>query len=143
MARVGSRVDEAILKASLCQEARAQLKRFVVIRHEDRFTHGIPDMSVTGNKTTSWWEVKHALSINGREPDFESKGIQELTMRRLALAGRAAYVVYWERGLEHRTYILQVGDLGNPNWAEDVPHVDGFNHNFVIDYIKEVHSDCQ
>jgi hypothetical protein len=127
-----SNVTEASLKSAFCQQARAELKGFVVIRHEDRFTHGIPDTSVTGRKKTSWWEAKYA------NPHFQSKGIQELTMLRLGVAGFAFYVLYYEKGEIRRTYIVDPPDIGKDvnSWTR---YADGFNHKWVIEFIKEVH----
>ena len=93
------KLDEAVLKGQLMEEFRTQLpSNFVCIRHEDKFTHGIPDISITGYGRTLWLEVKYF------NPDLISKGIQELTMRRLAVAGMARYVVYSE--VTARTYIV-------------------------------------
>lgn len=51
--------------------------RFIAFKHADRFTHGVPDVSLTGNDFTSWWEFKVA------DPTFDLPGIQELTCKRL------------------------------------------------------------
>jgi len=125
-------MNEAILKAALVQETRAALKQAVVFRHEDKFTHGIPDMSVTYNGHISWWEAKYA------DPKFASRGIQELTMLRLNRAAHARYVVYWEQKHDKRTYIVEPAHIGQsvdlwPNFVE------GFNHTFVVEYIRRHH----
>lgn len=127
-------MTEANLKTILVQLARAQMKSFVVIRHEDRFTHGIPDITFTGMKLTTWIEVKHAT------PGFQSKGIQELTMLRLGVASSAYYVVYWEKKLVRRTYIVEPSEIGK-SWEEWTRYTDGFNHQWVLDFIKGVHHD--
>lgn len=127
-------MDESKLKGALCDVARQTLKSFVIIRHEDRFTHGIPDISIDGNKTCTWLEVKYA------NPGFKTKGIQELTMLRLALASHAYFVVYWERNKEKRTYIVDPCDIGKDmnSWER---FRDGFNHQWVVEFIKGVHND--
>jgi hypothetical protein len=125
-------MNEAVLKAALVQETRVALKQAVVFRHEDKFTHGIPDMSVTFNRGVSWWEAKYAT------PKFVSRGIQELTMLRLNRASFARYVVYWEVGRARRTYIIDPSQIGAPleEWDN---FMEGFNHTFVVDYIRELH----
>ena len=82
-------MNEASLKQALVALMRAELAPFVIFRHEDRITSGIPDISVTGNRHTSWWEVKFA------NPDFKCPGIQELTALRLAAAGHACFFVIY------------------------------------------------
>ena len=53
-------MNEATCKAALCKELRARLDpaRSRVYRHEDQFTAGIPDISITANERTVWVEVK-------------------------------------------------------------------------------------
>jgi len=125
-------MTEAILKGNLVKELRLSFPSFVIIRHEDSFTHGIPDISIDGNKITSWIEVKYA------NPTFASKGIQELTMLRLANASHAFYVVYFEKAGNKRTYFIAPHDIGNSieSWCN---YVDGFNHKWIIENIKGVH----
>lgn len=127
-----NKVDEAQLKSELVLLARKMIPRYVIIRHEDVFTHGIPDISITGNKRISWLEVKLAT------PKFKSKGIQELTMLRLASAGIAWYPVYYEVGDVRRVYRVHPSEIGKPieewkNFAE------GFNHEWVIQEIINDH----
>jgi hypothetical protein len=52
-------VNEANLKARLRVAIRFALPRAVVYRHEDKFTGGIPDFSVTMNRQSLWIEVKY------------------------------------------------------------------------------------
>lgn len=126
-------MNEAILKGTLVDILRANLQGFVVIRHEDRFTHGIPDISVTGNKITTWWEVKYA------NPDFKSKGIQDLTLLRLHLAGYANFIIYKDKKVK-RVYIvppnlITFSTADWPNYAE------GFNHLWVVEEVRKLHYD--
>ena len=125
-------MTESTLKADLVKKARAILKGWEILRHEDRFTHGIPDITFTGLKRTSWWEAKYAT------PGFKVKGIQELKTRRLALAGLAFFVVYWEVAGEKRTYIVDPCNIRDDisSWKRFTV---GFNHEWVIGFIKEAH----
>ena len=74
-------MNENTIKDELVKRLRRAAPRFVVFRHEDRFTAGIPDISMTGRGATSWWEVKYL------NPRLHSYGLQELTMKRLASPG--------------------------------------------------------
>lgn len=126
-------MNETVLKVSLVQVARSY-KGFVVIRHEDRFTHGIPDLSITYKKRTFWLEVKYA------DPKFSTKGIQELTMMRLALAGFAYFIIYYEKGKEKRTFIVHPKDIGKSfdELLTCCPNTDEFDHDYVIRFIQEL-----
>lgn len=122
-------MTEAELKAKLVLKLRTQHKNYVVLRHEDRFRVGIPDMSVTGNKITSWWEAKYA------NPHVRSRGAQELAMLRLGRAGIAYYIIYHEEGGIRRTGIVHPGEIKTLAGA----WVEGFDHQFVIDFIMRIH----
>lgn len=123
---------ETPLKAALMKVMRTELPRFVVMRHEDRWTSGIPDFSVDGAGRTSWYEVKHA------DPEFDSEGIQELTCLRLAVASYCRYVIYYENkdGAEKRTMIVHPKHLHALIPEASVP---GYSHAFVAAYIRRVH----
>lgn len=130
--------DETKLKEKLMIMAREQLSPdgFLPLRHEDSFSSGIPDITITGpfeRKITTWWEVKHA------KPNFVSKGIQDLTMLRLARAGISFYIIYDQgKGDYERTLIVEPKNFGG--WKEKYLEVaTGFNHQFVIDFIRGVH----
>jgi hypothetical protein len=121
-------MTEAILKAALVAHLRKNLPGFVIIRHEDRLTSGVPDISVSGNGRTTWWEVKLA-------PGFKSKGIQKLTLLKLSLSGYARYIIYDKSG---SVYIVQPKDLDC--WDIDYSMksiVD--NHASVCGFIQGVH----
>ena len=96
-------------------------------------SHGMPDISVTGNGTTTWIEAKFA------NPKFDSKGIQELTMRRLASTSHAFYVVWrMAKNGEVSTHIVTPNDIGTDpdEWTD---FTNGIDHIFVIDRLKEIH----
>ncbi len=123
--------QESSLKSALMATIKRELHNFVVFRHEDVRTNGIPDLSCTGYGKTSWWEVKHAT------PKFSSTGIQHLTMQRLAAAGIAYYILYYELKGNKRTLIVHPRHLTElqPDTA-----CTGFDHQLVTDFIKTVHS---
>lgn len=131
--------QEAKLKSNLMIMLRQALPKYVLFRHEDKFTSGIPDISITGFAKTSWFEVKHAT------PDFDSPGIQELTMLRLAAAGfHARYIIFTEdkNGDFKKTFII------HPKYIKLFSQKDGvaveascldFNNKFLLEYIRGVH----
>lgn len=113
------------------RELHKQLPGYVCQRHEDRFTSGWPDISVTGNGHTSYWEVKHAT------PDWKSNGIQELTMLRLAHASFCArYIFYYEKQDAKRTLIVHPDNLKSLDSDEETV---GFDHKWLVAFIEKVH----
>jgi len=79
--------SESDFKADLAKKLREH--KFHVIRHEDKFTYSVPDMSVTDNNITSWWEVKHKKIIgNGKK--IQLKNMKELCKKTIL----AYYIVY-------------------------------------------------
>jgi len=125
-------MTEATLKAGLVKALRQEMPWWVVIRHEDRFRSGVPDLSLTGNGRTSWWEVKFA------NPYFESKGIQHLTLLQLAKEGVARYLIYSIYEGKKSTHIVRPQSIDV--WRADRESVvDGFNHVAGIAYMKGLH----
>lgn len=126
---------ESALKSALMAEIKAHLPGFVAQRHEDVRTSGTPDLSLTGRARTSWWEFKHGT------PDFESHGIQELTMLRLAASSfHARYVVWEERRGVKRTLVVHpkhiecedLGAVAEAWWVE-------FDLRQLVDHMRRVH----
>src|SRR6266699_3496021 len=104
-------MTEASLKSELVKMLREQLHGFVILRHEDKSTYGVPDISITGCGKTAWVEVKFA------NPDFNSRGIQDLTLRRLSHVGIARYLIYeLNKDKERLVHIVHPGDLAA--WRE-------------------------
>lgn len=122
--------DESGLRSALMREVKLVLPGFTALRHEDVRTSGIPDLSLTGLKRTTWWEFKHGT------PDFDSTDIQELTMLRLAAAGYARYVIWHEKRGIKRTLVVHpkhLGDLTPEVWCV------GFDHRFIVEFMRSAH----
>ena len=121
---------ENAIKATLIMEGRKAFPGWCIFPHQDIITHGIPDISWTGNRHTAWTELKYA------DPNFNSKGIQELNMLKLVRQGIwARYIIYYEVGTIKRTYLVHphaIG-LGFGDWLDVV---DGHNHQWVIEKIR-------
>jgi len=113
-------MTETSLVAGLVNVLRTELKGAVIFKHADRFTHGIPDISIT-SRHTLWWEVKYA------DPDFKLPGIQELTIKRLGTA--AFYVIFAERQPlvpARTTFIVSPHCIGEW-WAQPTAQTPGFD----------------
>lgn len=122
-------MTEATLKSALVKELRTSCPFAVVLRHEDKITSGIPDMSFTDGGSTSWWEAKLA------NPGFKSKGIQELMMLRLGRRGKAFYII-WDIPRDF-TFIVQPPDLSR--YYEGVTQIQGMHPRDVAPKIWGCH----
>jgi hypothetical protein len=68
--------------------------------HQQVRGSGHPDMSLSGNKRTVWYEIKHAT------PHFESPGIQEWMCQRLEKTSRCRYIIYIDAPFEWPSGVL-------------------------------------
>lgn len=116
-------MTESTVRATLVKKLR-QYKDWIVLRHEDHYTSGIPDISVTGNGITSWWETKYQKGFS-----LLNKGIQQYTLEQLAKYGYAHYIIYTPE---------QVA-IVNPSLSD--PQIfPGINHTEVVNFIRGVHA---
>jgi len=126
-------MNEAGLKKAQSLELR-RLPGALVFRHEDQFTAGIPDTSVTWLGRTTWLETKFL------NPRLISKEIQKITAAQLAQQGKCFFVLYDARYGQRCTRIvhpLQILD-GSLATAPDLV-VPGFDHRFVAQFIRRLH----
>jgi len=125
-------MTETVLVSALVQTLRKAFPSFVIFKHADKFTFGVPDISVTGRMKTTWLEVKYA------DPTFLSSGVQELAMKRLSATSYGWYVIYDENE-GHRRTLLVVPELLS-EWKTQHIAVDTFDHEWVAMVIGKVHS---
>lgn len=125
---------EAALKSALFQELKRQLPEFRVLQYA---TAGAPDRSIVGGGFQSNWECKHGC------PTFISPGNQELFCMRLAVAGHCRYILWTEtaNGANKRTLIIHPRAMHErASWTPEAEAAcAGFNHRWLVDYIKQVH----
>jgi hypothetical protein len=129
-------VNEKDLLSSLVKTLRSGIPHSYIVKHSERIvggTIGVPDITVTANKYTSWYEGKYA------DQTFSSDGRQDLSMLMLAnYAHHARYIIYEKVGKVKRTYIVHPNDL--KNWVTHFEYCfDGYNHEAVCNYIRGVH----
>lgn len=121
-------MDEAYLKKKLVAALEAEMAGAVVIRHEDQFTAGIPDLSVTWALTTTWIEVKYD------RPKARAKvsALQARMLRRLNYHGSAILLTYRELPDGTRTTEIERGGQLELNGQ-------GFAFADVARYVKGLH----
>ena len=124
-------MDESRLKSDLVIVLRRELRRAMVLRHENRpgISVGSPDLSNTWQKITTWLEIKYA------NPAVKKREAQHLVCQALAREGYCYYVIYYEatKTSERRTVIIHPDhlDIGEPR-----VETAGFSHLFVAGFIR-------
>lgn len=126
---------EAELKRTLVATLK---RRFFVQTHSEARKYGVPDLSVSGNGKTSWYELKHAT------PNFTTQGVQELTCLQLAKHSFCRYIIYYEWQNTLNTFIVhpievygRKGKMGN--MVHEVVFTDKHDHLGVLQYIAYEH----
>jgi hypothetical protein len=125
-------------KALLVSKARRAFSGFSIFRHEDNFTHGIPDISITGLGITSWWEVKLA------DPSLDAKefrGVQYDTMISLEVISSFARYIIFElnpKTGEKATRIVRPQHFHT--WKSSGVSVAEWDYKWVITQMLRVHA---
>lgn len=120
-------MTEGQLTRELIKVIERTMLSAVVLKHAERFTSGIPDMSVTWHGVTSWWECK-------RTPGFTLHGLQTLTCRRLAAHGICRYIIF---GAE-RTRIVHPNDL--ESWRDAPVYCAGYDMAWIAEQVRDLHN---
>lgn len=97
----------------LTEKLRKTFPMMVILRHEDHFTAGVPDTSISFDGRTLWLEIKF-----GR---LRTRDIQRETLRRLK-----GYFVRYSRGM-----MVEVMT------STETITVSGKGHDVVIDFVRE------
>jgi hypothetical protein len=126
--------NETKLTAKQMEAFRLKLPQWVFLRHQDVRASGHPDITSTGLKVTSWIEVKHGA------PDFDSTGIQELTMLRLARQGHAWYLIFKEDADGENKCTLIVQPCNLMMLTPDVK-LRGFDYAGVALWLEKTHAE--
>ena len=80
-------LNESKIKISLVKTLRSEMSWVVVLRHEDQYSVGIPDMSASTTTQTVWLEIK---VVEREKHAFKKRALQHEILKRLG----GYYVVY-------------------------------------------------
>jgi hypothetical protein len=127
-------MNEATLTRGLRKALALAMPGAETIKHADGWTSGIPDLSHTWAKHTSWAEVK----LDKPGSPMRSRGIQERTCGRLARNGRCVYVLYFLQGTHKRVEIRQPTGK-HPLECPLILSAPGWNHAAVAEHIRTSH----
>lgn len=129
------KTSESKIKGELCRYLRENLPECVIIRHEDMFTAGIPDFSISYKRRTFWFEVKYA------NPKLKSKEIQNLLARQLQKVSFCCRYIIFKKGKDDKleTRIVTPQEVKDQIWEHSGICQEGFfDYQMVIDFMQEV-----
>lgn len=105
-----ARKHESHFQSELVQRARMLAADFLILQHRNPAEAGTPDISLTGLGHTGWYELK----VSRKPPVIRSRGVQDVTLARLAARGLARYIILTENGL----FIDTVSRVQDGTWYE-------------------------
>jgi hypothetical protein len=133
-------MSESLLTRQLMKKLRAELPTFVVLKHADGWTSGVPDVSVTGNGRTTWLEVK-LVELRGI---IETK-LQRFQMERLERnGGTAFYVMYYTSPFPRSVAIVEPSKRSSVapyhGLTPYLSSIAGHDHDLVVTLLKRIHA---
>ena len=90
-------MTEATVRRDLMRQLQIQIPAAVAIRYEDRFTKGLPDLSISYNGRTSFWEIKYA------DPRCVTSKVQHYLCTQLDTQGFHCRYLIFQRGIGRPT----------------------------------------
>ena len=134
-------MTESSLKEATVRQCKLVMPGCKVMKHQDMFGAGVPDISVTWHGRTTWWEFKVAWS--GKEPAGRTQ--QKMACLELAGAGVCYYVIFTVSKSEkpdmiNRTEIVHPKRVVRDPWPyEPIIRWSGLAHREVAEFIRTKH----
>lgn len=134
-------MTESYLIAELIRRLHLEFPRVVVLKHCDRFTAGIPDLSVSTGGYTTWLEVKLVRPRENLWDLVRELQLMRLRMLDVATHGRAWLLVYYaaealtEVWKPNAAWHAYKGTSAAPARKAPVRA----HHDLIIDLIRETH----
>jgi len=122
------------------RQIQTQIPEALAIRYEDRYTGGIPDLSISWRGQTSFWEIKYA------DPSCVTSKVQHYLCDQLDTHGFHCRYIIFQRGIPKRSHprprqIRIVKPTDFDHWAHlGLVVSDGrFDYDALVDHIATVH----
>jgi hypothetical protein len=107
------------------------------VRHEDQYTAGVPDLSLSYAGCTSWWELKYA------DPSIQSSKLQRYMCDQLDTRGFSCRYLIFRRGHNGKwpREIRVCPPRDFPHWRSlgRVISSGAFDYVALVRYIQETH----
>jgi hypothetical protein len=123
-------MTEGKLSSALVKLLREELRDAVIFKHWDHITAGVPDISVTWNYRTTWYEVKYITK------GIIQRGQQRRVLEQMGRIGVAWYVIYLATPIPG-TYIVHPSKLDT--FTQDYEmRTTGFAPLLVVDHLRSM-----
>jgi hypothetical protein len=133
----GATVTEATVSRQLIRHLHTELPDALPLRHEDKFTKGVPDLSISLAGHTSFWELKYA------DPDIQSSKLQRYMCQQLDTRGFFCRYVIFRRGHAHhwprQIRVVNPHDFAHWRTLGLVISSGAFDYRALVRYIQEIH----
>jgi hypothetical protein len=137
---LGRLLTEVTVRRRLMRQLQTQIPDALAIRYEDRYTRGIPDLSISWRGQTSFWEIKYA------DPHCVTSKVQHYLCDQLDTHGFHCRYIIFQRGIPKRSHprprqIRIVKPTDFDHWAHlGLVVSDGrFDYDALVDHIEQVH----
>jgi hypothetical protein len=119
------------------RQLQTELPDALPLRHEDLFTKGIPDLSISYAGLTSWWEVKYA------DPYCKTTKVQRYLCEQLDRRGFLCRYLIFRRGHNGKwpreIRVVPPADFSHWRHVGLVVSTGAFDYAALVRYIQEVH----
>jgi hypothetical protein len=133
-------VNEATVRRTLQLAIQKHLPDATALRYEDRYTKGIPDLSISYNNQTSFWEIKYA------DPYFATSKVQHYLCEQLDTKGFSCRYVIFQRGIARpknprprQIRIVKPRDISHWQHLGFVISTGRFDYQALVAHILAVH----
>lgn len=137
---MGLLLTEVTVRRELMHALQAGLPSAVALRYEDRYTRGIPDLSISWRGHTSFWEIKYA------DPHCVTSKVQHYLCEQLDTHGFHCRYIIFQRGIarprkSRPRQIRVVKPADFDHWAHlGLVLCEGrFDYAALVDHIEQVH----
>jgi hypothetical protein len=123
-----SEVTERTLTTDLMHYLTIRYPRAAILKHSDRFTSGIPDLTISVKGHTTWFEIKYVRKGSSLEKELQP--LQKFTCRQLWTATERCWIVaYFEA-------TRSIGIFAPHNLDEARLTAVGYDHTLVRQVIE-------
>jgi hypothetical protein len=133
-------MTEATVRRTLRLAIQEHLPDAVALRYEDRFTRGLPDLSISYRGKTSFWEIKYA------DPYFRTSKVQHHLCEQLDIRGYHCRYIIFQRGIARPTTarprqirVVKPSDIDHWTHLGLVISTGRFDHAALVAHFATVH----
>ena len=137
---LGGLLTETTVRRALMRQLQIDLPDALPLRHEDLFTKGIPDLSLSYAGHTSWWECKYTATNQ-----CATTKVQRYLCEQLDLRGFLCRYIIFRRGHNGKwpreIRVVKPHDVHGTAWRHVGRTIStgAFDYAALVRYIQEEH----